>query len=584
MLSKTSEKTMHRVRWVLTLGWLLLIASLYFDPVTKFFLDSSTTWSPFRLDPSSYLDPTKCPKIQGQCVVQDPRYMSAMIWWTIIVPAAILILISVGHEFWRRICPLSFISQIPRALGIQRKRKVVDVAGNVRWEVVTIGDNSWLGRNRLYVQFGLFLAGLSARLLFVNADRTVLGLFLLGTMLCAVLVGYLYAGKSWCNYFCPMAPVQLVYTGPRSLLGSEAHLKPKPAITQSMCRTVDPQTGQELGACVACKSHCIDIDAEDSYWAGLNDRGRDVVAYGYLGAVIAFYFYYWLYSGDWSYYFSGAWTREQGQMTHLFDPGFYFNGLAIPIPKLFAAPLTFVVFVAVFVGIGRLAEKGWCNFQSVQGRPVSSEQARHFMFTVFTAVSFWTFFTFGARPWVNRLHPVLFYGFNALIAALGFAWLLRTLHRSHAQYERERMATSLRKQLRKILDPSMLEGRSLEDLSPNEVYTLVKALDKLLPEMSKQSRLQAYIGVVQDLLSQQVVSELNSLKFFSKLRQDLDLKDSDHFEAMESIALTQPSLLVSQELPSSTPADSETVAKTLRRRRDRNQTITFGEAPGRSRR
>ena len=588
MLSKVSETTMHRVRWVLALGWLLVVASLFYDPVTQFLLAPTNTLSPFRLNPSVYLDPTRCPKIQGQCVVQDPQHMGAMIWWTIIVPASILILISVGHEFWRRICPLSFMSQIPRALGIQRKRKIIDSrTGAERWEVVTIGQNSWLGRNALNVQFTFFLVGLSARLLFVNADRTALGVFLLGTMLSAVLVGYLYAGKSWCQYFCPMAPVQVVYTGPRALLGSQAHLHTQATTTQSMCRTVDPNTGQEQSACVGCKAHCIDIDAEDSYWAALHTPGRDIVAFGYLGAVIAFYFYYWLYSGDWSYYFSGAWTREKDQLAHIFDPGFYINGVSIPIPKLVAVPLTFLVFVTASVVFGRLATGLLRKFQASRGYPITLEKARHIMFSLFTAVSFWTFFTFGARPWINRLHPVLFYGFNALIGILGFLWLLQNIGRTRAQYEREQVAASFRKQLPKMIDLNLLEldGRTLDELSADAVHTLFKTVKAYLPQISQQSRLQAYVGVVQDLLEQRVVTERGSLKFFAKLRQDLNLTDADHLEAMQTIAVRHPALM---ELASQSPLraslrDSETIARTFRRKR-RDQTVSFDQEADKARR
>jgi len=41
--------------------------------------------------------------------------------WGAVVPTSIFILLVFGHEFWRRICPLSFLSQIPRALGWQHQ-------------------------------------------------------------------------------------------------------------------------------------------------------------------------------------------------------------------------------------------------------------------------------------------------------------------------------------------------------------------------------------------------------------------------------------------------------------------------------
>lgn len=146
MLSKVSERTMHLVRWGLTLGWFLLIFSLLYDPITPHFTDPGNLLSPFRLNPNINL-PEHCLKIRETCVIQEPYAMGALIWWAMIVPAGIFILLVFGHEFWRRICPLSFLSQIPRALGLQRKRAVVNpITGETRWEVVTIGEHSWLGK------------------------------------------------------------------------------------------------------------------------------------------------------------------------------------------------------------------------------------------------------------------------------------------------------------------------------------------------------------------------------------------------------------------------------------------------------
>ncbi|NJO39903.1 MAG: hypothetical protein HC865_04285 [Cyanobacteria bacterium RU_5_0] len=566
MLSKVSEKTMHNVRWVLTLGWFLLIASLFYDPITPAFTHPDAVGSPFRLHPEVYLDPDRCVKIRDTCIQEQPFSMSVLIWWAMIVPAGILILQTFGHELWRRICPLSFLSQIPRALGIQRKRKVIDpITQQPRYELVTIGENSWLGRNHLYFQSGLFVIGLGARILFVNGHRTSLGFFLIGTILCAILIGYLYAGKSWCNYFCPMAPVQMIYTGPRALLGSQAHTAPKPSITQSMCRTVNPQTGQEMSACVGCKAPCIDIDSEKTYWQELKKPGRRLVQYGYLGMVIAFYFYYFLYSGNWDYYFTGSWTHEETLLTRLFDPGFYINGQVIPIPKFIAVFITYGVFGAATFSLGLILEKLYRRFTGWRGRSVSAEQAQHVMFTIFTTVSFWTFFSYGARPSLNRLPTYPLLGFNALVVLVGAIWFYRTLGRTRAKYDRESTASSLRKQLQKLqLDPSLLEGRSLEELSADEVYTLVK----VLPGFSQQLRMQTYSGVVQEALEQQVVDASNSLDFFKKLRQDLQIQDSDHFAAIETIAATHPELLVSSrtERVSAVAHDNVTLARTVAKR------------------
>ncbi|MGQ9837422.1 MAG: hypothetical protein ACUVRV_05535 [Cyanobacteriota bacterium] len=93
--------------------------------------------------------------------------------------------------------------KIPRALGIQRK-----VTKDKRAKVPRINTKSWLGRNHLYVQLGWFSPGLNARLLGINHDCCLLLRWLLITLAAAITVGFLYSGKSWCNYFCVMTPVQ----------------------------------------------------------------------------------------------------------------------------------------------------------------------------------------------------------------------------------------------------------------------------------------------------------------------------------------------------------------------------------------
>jgi hypothetical protein len=563
MLENVSERKMHIVRWILALGWLGLIWLMFFDPITPALTDPSNLANPFRVQPSA------CVKIREACLTNQPYSMTVIFWWAMIVPAGIFILLVFGHEFWRRICPLSFISQIPRALGIQRRRKVLDpVTQTYRNEIVTIGENSWLGRNHLYVQAGLFFLGLGLRILFVNGDRYFLGSFLLFTMACSILVGFLYGGKSWCNYFCPMSPVQTVYTGPRSLLGSQAHTKPKPAITQSMCRTVDKTSGQEQSACVSCKAPCIDIDAEKTYWQELSKPGRRLIQYGYLGMVIAFYWYYFLYSGNWDYYFTGIWTREEGLVSRVLDPGFYINGQSIPIPKAIAVFITFAVFAGTTYLLGLVIERLCRRFLHWKGRSISAEQAQHIAFTLFSASSFWMFFTYGARPSLNRLPTYPLLAFNALIVLVGAIWLYRTLGRTRAQYERESSINSLRKQLKRMkFDQSFLHGRSVDDLSADELYILVNGATAF----SGQSSLQAYIGVVQDLLEQKICTADVSFSFCSNLRQELNLTDEDHFTALQKIGELHPELLAT---PSPVASSTDpTIVRPITRQRASTEPI-----------
>ncbi len=533
MLDKLPEKQMHKIRWLLVLGWSLLIFSLFYDPISSTLTAPNNLNSPFRL-PDEVFTYKGCVKVQGECLTEQPYAMGARIWWAMIVPASIFIILVCGHEFWRRICPLSFLSQIPNALGWQRKRKVVNpVTGKIYYKPVVVGENSWLGRNHLYLQFGLFFLGLLARIVFTNSDRIALGLFLILTILSAIAVGYLYAGKSWCNYFCPMAPVQMVYTGPRGLFASEAHREPKPRITQSMCRTVD-STGQERSACVGCKSPCIDIDAERTYWEELKKPGRRLVQYGYLGMVFAFYFYYFAYAGNWDYYFSGAWTHEEDQLKTIFAPGFYLFERAIPIPKLIAVFLTFAFFVGISYLLCLGLEKAYRAYRKHLNKPVSREQAQHIIFTICTVLSFWTFFLFGARPNLNLLPMSALMRFNALVVLVGLMWLYRTLGRSREQYNRERLASSLRRQLKKLdinFFSQFFKGRFLNELNPDQLCVLAK----VLPDATQQDPRKVYVAVVREALEEGIVTVVDSGKVFKTLRQELGFNEEYHYAVLSEL-------------------------------------------------
>jgi hypothetical protein len=135
--------------------------------------------------------------VQGKCLPQQPYSLAPTIFWGAIVPSAIFILLIFGHELWRRICPLSFLSQIPRALGKQRQIPRPNPKTGVVWhELAKVKPASWLGRNYLWVQFGWLYVGLCARILFINSDRTALFIWFAITIVAAIAVGYLYGRKA----------------------------------------------------------------------------------------------------------------------------------------------------------------------------------------------------------------------------------------------------------------------------------------------------------------------------------------------------------------------------------------------------
>lgn len=534
MLNNVSEKQMHRVRWVLTLGWLLLIGLIAYDPISPWLTEPDNLTSPFRKDPSV------CVRLQGVCIQEQPHSIAAQVFWAIIVPAGVIILLVFGHELWRRICPLSFVSQIPRALGIQRKQKRVNPkTGKVSYKLVKVQKNSWLARNYLYLQFGLLYLGICARILFVNSVGWILALFLLSSIGLAILVGYLYDGKTWCNYFCPMAPVQKIYGEPRGLLTSIAHENPRNTITQSMCRIIDAE-GKEQSACVACQSPCIDIDAERSYWDGINKPDRKLLYYGYIGLVFSFYFYYYLYAGNWDYYFSGAWTHEENLISTIFNPGFYIFETPIPIPKLVAVPLTLGFFTLASYWLGLKLEKAYKVYVRKKNRGIPTEIIQHQLFTFCTFFVFNLFFYWGGRPTIRLMPTIVVYLLNTFLVFVSTLWLARTWKRSQELYSRESLASRLRKQLRKLdLDVAQyLEGRSLDELNSNEVYVIAK----ILLGFTHNQKMQAYKGILKESLEEGYVNSSGSLEVLKQMRRSLDMSDRDHEQILTELGVENPSL------------------------------------------
>src|SRR5205814_1174650 len=134
----------------------------------------------------------------------------------------------------------------------------------------------------------------------------------------AAIVSFVFGGKTWCNFLCPVGLVEKIYTEPsRNVIGAG-------------------ELTSQCSPCVACKKHCPDIDLEQGYWKELPERGRRLAYFAWPGVVIGFYVYYWLYAGSWDYYFSGRWAYERTQPATWLDPGFFFVG---GVPRVVAAPL-----------------------------------------------------------------------------------------------------------------------------------------------------------------------------------------------------------------------------------------------------
>ncbi|MDJ1179631.1 4Fe-4S binding protein [Roseofilum sp. BLCC_M91] len=543
MLQNVPEKQMRRVRSLLAIAWLLLIASLIYDPISPLLTHPDTHWSLLRLDPRVF-DPQRCHEVvtvQGQCFIERPYAIATRLFWGVIIGAVICIVFLFGHESWRRICPLSFFSQLPRLSGIQRQKQITNPrTGKIRLEGVKIDSNSWLGRHHILFQFGFLFVGLCLRMLFLDSHRLLLAAFLSATILASIIVGYLFAGKTWCQYICPMGPIEVFYTGPRALWGSPAHEKTTSKITQSMCRTMD-ETGKEKSACVACKSACFDIDAERSYWDSLQKSERKFFHYGYVGLVIAFYLYYILYAGDLDYFYSGAWTHDTEQVQRLFTPGFHLFNIPIPIPRLIAVPLTFAAFTFGSYGSLCRLEKAYKAYCLHHDREFSAAKVRHHVFSLSTFVTFNFLFSVGTHSTLELFPEWLEWSLQALVPLLSAAWLYRTWNRSLSLYHKESVASSLRRQLSKLeFDfTEFLEGRSLEDLKAEEVYVLAK----VLPGFSQESKVRVYEGILREMLEKKMTGSQESLELLTQVRVSLGIEEEVHFRLLSELGETYLELL-----------------------------------------
>src|SRR5215831_4846856 len=140
MLTRTPERRMRLVRTGLLIAWLILIASLFWDPLTSALTAPENSSSPFRLGPA--------PMVQGKVLAAEPYPMGARFFWTMILPLIPLSLMLFGHQTWRRVCPLSQMSQIPHMLGWQHQVKWLNRrSGNVERVLALLPTESWFRTN-----------------------------------------------------------------------------------------------------------------------------------------------------------------------------------------------------------------------------------------------------------------------------------------------------------------------------------------------------------------------------------------------------------------------------------------------------
>ena len=407
--------------------------------------------------------------------------------WTICIAALPFFWMTAGYHVWRRICPLAVMGQIGRSVGRPGARRMGD----------------WMARNYLYVQLALMIACLALRLVATNGSATWLAGFFGVVVAAAIVTSFVYGGKTWCNFLCPVGIVEKIHTEPsRSSTGHPSELT-------SQC-----------APCVACKKHCPDIDLEQGYWKEANEKSRRVAYFSWPGIVTGFYVYYYLVGGDWHYYFSGRWAYERDLPSQMLSPGFTF---APAIPRVVAAPLTLIVFGAVSYAIFAVIENAILASRkqrelTVESTDEQKEQlvtrVRHGMLAFCGLIALNAFYCFAGQPSLQRLPHWVVTAWGLVVVFSSTAMFMRRLSRREDQYVHEKFAQKILKKW------EWGDAPPSDDLK--DIYLLHTERTK-----QREARLRAYKETVREMVADGLVTR-NELVLLDSLRAQLGISDKDH--------------------------------------------------------
>ena len=149
--------------------------------------------------------------------------VATMLFWHGFVLMAPLMFL-VAPAFWRNVCPLATLNQLPRLLGFAPTRRLPKV----------------LHRAAPRVSASLLLVIVALRPVILDHDAPALAIFIAILLGLAFAGGLLFSGKSgWCTSFCPMLTVERFYGSSALIAVPHAHCRPCVGCVRS-CRDVRP--------------------------------------------------------------------------------------------------------------------------------------------------------------------------------------------------------------------------------------------------------------------------------------------------------------------------------------------------------
>lgn len=422
------------------------------------------------------------------------RSIAGRVVWTIVVAALPLFIVLVGYHRWRRICPLAFFAQIPVRLRRPGTRRA----------------SAWTESNYYLIAGSVFVISLWLRLIATNGDGHAISVFFVVLALAALVIGAFYTGKTWCNYICPVSFVEKIYTEPHGLRETE----------NSQCQK-----------CSACKKFCPDINEENGYWKEIGLRSKQIIYFAFPGLVFAFYFYYYLQSGNWDYYFGGRWTNEPGVIRTAFLPGhnpatagFFFLPV---VPRALAAALTLVGCALASYLLLSMCEPLIGNWLRRRDATTDAQRTRHVMFSIAAFAAFVIFYSFAGQPSLRKLTLIPAPQLAGIVMVLtATMFLLRRLRRTQKNFAEETLARSIIKR-----------WEWTDTTPPKDLHEAFLIHTIRSGESARESAkvIEVYKDSVREALANGFVTR-EEVNLLAHLRDQLKIKKSDHEEIMASLA------------------------------------------------
>ncbi|MBL9016110.1 MAG: cyclic nucleotide-binding domain-containing protein [Myxococcales bacterium] len=419
--------------------------------------------------------------------------------WTVAIAALPFFWMTFGYHVWRRICPLAVMGQVGRLVGRPGTKKM----------------GEWMGRNYLLVQLGLLVFALALRLLATNGSDVWLAGFLAVVVVVAIATSFVYSGKTWCNFLCPVGLVEKIYTEP-------ARGSATPEELTSQC-----------APCVACKKHCPDIDLEQGYWKEATERPRRIAYFAWPGIVVGFYTYFFLVRGLWSDYFSGQWAYDRTLAGQWLDPGFYF---APAVPRIVAAPLTLIGFGLVSLVLFTIVEKVIVSARLKRLPKEATDEhkasllarIRHGMLAFCGLVAFNAFYLFAGQPSLQKAPGWVVTGWGLLVVFSSTAIFVRRITRREDQHVHEKFAQKILKKW------EWGDAPPSDDLK--DIYLLHTERTK-----QREARLRAYKETVREMVADGLVTR-NEMQLLDSLRAQLGISDKDHAKIVGELSAEERQL------------------------------------------